>query len=190
MGRPKKPTVETEMDRAQEQFDQWDDQVKQVTAARDQEQPPETEKQTKLSSREIRKSNDITLKPLKKISSKEQFNEKFREKYDFAKQYVHFIAENREVIGENIEVWTKKFPGVAAEFWEVPVNKPVWGPRYLAEQIKAKFYRRLKTEEGTITGHDTTGQYYGAMVVDTMNQRLDAFPVNDKRSVFVGDNTL
>jgi len=64
---------------------------------------------------------------------------------NFQKEYVQFIAENKEIIGETIEIWTRPFGGMPAEFWKVPVNKPVWGPRYLAEQIKRCYYLVIKT---------------------------------------------
>ena len=94
------------------------------------------EPQTKISQSDIAKSKDVYLKPAKTIGSKERFNEKFREDYNFSKEYVQFIAENKECIGETTELWTKPYPGLPAEFWQVPSNKPVWGPRYLAERIK------------------------------------------------------
>jgi hypothetical protein len=184
--RQKKVKVETELDKAQKQFDAFDEQVKNLTMDRMNEAPKaEVEKQTKLSQNEINNQNGTYLKPIRTIGSREKFNERFREKYNFAKEYVNFIAENREIVGEEIEIWTKKFPGVPAEYWKVPVNKPVWGPRYLAEQIKSKYYHRLKTENTTVSG-DHAGEYYGAMVVDTTIPRLDAFPVSNKKSVFMG----
>jgi len=30
----------------------------------------------------------------------------------------------------------KPFPGMPAEEWAIPTNKPINGPRYVAEQIK------------------------------------------------------
>ena len=108
----------------------------------------------------------------------------------FSKEYVHFIAENKEIIGEAIELWTKPYAGLPAEYWRVPVNKPVWGPRYLAEQIKSKFYHRLVMQQNVVTGGDHMGQYYGSMAVDTTVQRLDAYPVTSKKSVFMGANSF
>ena len=86
----------------------------------------ETAPQTKMSQNEIAKSKDIYLKPDKVISCREKFNEKYREDFNFGKEYVQFVGEHKELIGENIEIWTKPFAGVPAEYWIVPTNKPVW----------------------------------------------------------------
>ena len=76
-----------------------------------------------------------------------------------------------------------------AEFWQVPTNKPVWGPRYLAEQIKRKFYHRLMMEnKQTEAGDGMT--YYGQMAVDTTVQRMDARPVSTRKSIFMGANNF
>ena len=84
------------------------------------------------------------------------------------------------------EMWTKPYAGCPAEFWRVPSNKPVWAPRYVAEQIKRRNYHRLTMDESKSTGGDGMGQYYGQIVIDTTIQRMDAFPVSTRRSVFMG----
>jgi len=178
--------TEKQIDQAQESLNAFESDVKELTLDRmNQAKREEVEPQTKLSQKEISNSKDIYLKPARTISCQEKFNEKFREDYNFAKEYVHFIAENYEIIGETIDTWTKKFPGQPAEYWNVPTNKPVWGPRYLAEQIKGCSYHRL-TMQNNVTSADHTGQYFGTMVADTVVQRLDARPVSSKKSVFMG----
>ena len=176
-----------ELDKAQDQFDKYDEQVKSLTLDQMNKAPKQdVEPQTKIAERDMSKMNDVYLKPIRTISSKERFNERFREAYDFDKEYVHFIAENREVLGETIELWTKPYPGLPAENWKVPVNKPLWGPRYLAEQIKRKSYHRLRMDETKGAGSDSAGQYYGQFVVDEVINRLDARPVSTRKSVFMG----
>ena len=187
----KNSSSERELDRAQAQFEAFDSQVKEMTMDRMNQAPrPEVEQQTKLSSRQIENSKDIYLKPERSIGGREKFNEDYREQYNFQKELVHFTAENREIIGEAIELWTKPFAGMPAEFWKVPVNKPVWGPRYLAEQIKRKFYHRLVMQESRIIGSDGMGQYYGSLAADTTVQRLDAHPVSDRKTIFMGANSF
>ena len=188
-----KPKVNSEgqkeLDNVAQQFDTFQENVKEMTMDRmSNAKREEVEPQTKLSQSQIEKSKDIYLKPERSISpgSKEKFNEKFRDSYNFDKEYVQFIAENKEIIGEAIEIWTKPYPGMAAEYWRVPTNKPVYAPRYLAEQIKRKYYHRLKSEQNTITSADGMGTYHGGIVVDTLVQRLDAIPVSTKKSVFMG----
>ena len=184
-----RPKLDKELEKAAEEFDKFDQSVKDLTMDRMNEAPKvELENQTKIANRDLDKAQDIYLKPIKRISSVEAFNEKYRSKLDFDKEYVHFIAENKEIVGELIEMWTKPYPGMPAEFWKIPVNKPVWAPRYVAEQIKRKFYHRLETKEEEITSHDGRATYTGKMVVDTTIPRLDAFPVSKKRSIFMGAN--
>lgn len=184
----KKPKIpEPELQKLERQFDEFESSVKELTMDRMNLVPKlETEPQTKLSQSEIEKSKEIHLKPARSIGSTQKFNEKFREAYNFDKEYVQFIAENNEIKGEMIEIWTRPYGGVPAEFWQVPVNKPVWGPRYLAEQIKRKFYHRLVSDDSTITRAEGGMKYYGSIVVDTTIPRLDARPVSNKRSIFMG----
>ena len=137
------------------------------------------------SAEQIAKAKEIYLKPIRAISCRDKFNEEFRAAYNFDKEYVQFTAENKEIIGESLDLWTRPYAGMPAEEWKVPVNKPVWAPRYVAEQIKRKYYHRLVMQDRP-TSADGMGQYYGSMAVDTTVQRLDAHPVNQKKSVFMG----
>ncbi len=183
--------LEKELENADKQFKEFDDNVKSLTLDRMNEAPKkEVEPQTKLSQSEIEKSKNIYLKPIKTVSSRDKFNERLRDKYNFQKEYVQFIAEHKEIIGETIEIWTRPFGGMSAEFWNVPTNKPVWGPRYLAEQIKKANYHRLTMQQNVITESGGYGQMYGALAVDTTVQRLDAIPVSSKKSIFMGANNL
>lgn len=182
--------AEKEMDKLEKQFEAFDQNIKDLTQDRMNMAPKaDQESQTKIAQRDMDKMKDVYLKPKRTISSKEKFNEKFREEYNFSKEHVQFIAENKEIIGETIELWTKPFPGIPAEEWVVPTNKPLWGPRYLAERIKGCKYHRL-TMQQQVTSADGMAQYYGTMAVDTELQRLDALPVSSKRSVFMGANSF
>lgn len=201
-GQLSKPKVnklgQKELDKAEKQFEHFDQSIKEMTMDRLNMTPrSEEDQQTRLSSREISKTKDIYLKPKKSLSpginpktgEKEKFNEKFRDEYNFKMEYVQFIAENKEIIGESIELWTKPFGGMDCEFWEVPTNKPVWGPRHLAEKIKSKFYHRLIMVNNQ-TNVDGMGQYYGQLAADTTIQRLDAYPVSTRKSIFMGENNF
>lgn len=191
MTEKRKNTHESELDKAQKQFEAFDQQVKDLTLDRMNAAPKlDVEPQTKLSSKEMEKSKDLYLKPEKKIADGQKFNEKFREDWNFAKEYVQFIAENKEIIGETIEIWTHPFGGIGAEFWKVPTNKPVWGPRYLAEQIRRKTYHRLSMEEKyspeNYVGSSGMGAMYGKIVVENTIPRLTAEPVYARKSIFMG----
>lgn len=179
-------SAQKELDKVEKNFEQFNENVQSLTLDRMNESPKEvSEPMAPISQKEIQKSNEIYLKPKRTVSCKEKFNEAFREDYNYAKEFVNFIAENREIIGENLDLWTRPFPGMPAEEWDVPTNKPVWGPRYLADQIKACTYHRLVMQDRTISS-DHAGSYFGTMVADTTVQRLDAHPVSSRKSVFMG----
>lgn len=180
-----------ELDKAQKQFEAFDNQVQSLTMDRMNQAPAlEVEPQTKLSQKEISESKDIYIKPFRTISCREKFNERFREEYNFAKEYVYITAENYEIIGEMLDFWTKPFPGVPAEEWKVPVNKPVWVPRYVAERIHGCSYHILTMDEGQQVDSNSFGKYYGQIAVEKTKQRLDAFPATKKRSIFMGANSF
>lgn len=189
--------AERELDKAEKQFDDFDKNIKEMTLDRMNEaSTKETEQQTKIAQSDRDKMKDVYLKPKRslppgvnpKTGEKEKFNEKFRSDYEFAKEYVQFVAENKEIIGEAIETWTKPFPGMNCEFWEVPTNKPVWGPRYLAERISGCKYHRFQMQDNLTNSSDGRAQFYGTMAVDTTIQRLDAIPVSQRKSIFMGSN--
>jgi len=187
--------AEKELDKAEAQFKEFDKSVKDLTLDRMNTAPKlETEQQTRLSSREIAKIPEHYLKPWKTIGCHDKFNEAYREQWEFAKQYVPFIAENNEIKGEEIDIWTKPFAGVPAQWWKVPVNKPVFAPRHVAERIKAATYHKLimNTEDPRCqmpTGSDGVATYNTRPVVDVTVQRLDAYPVSDKKSIFMAVGT-
>jgi hypothetical protein len=186
---PKTSLAEKELDKAQQQFEKFDEDIQAMTMDRMNEAPKkEVEPQTKLAQKDVENMNDHYLKPHRVISCREPFNEKFRSAYEFDKEYVHFIAENREIPQEAIDMWTRPYPGVSAEWWKIPVNKPIWAPRYVAEQVKRKSYHRLVMQENQSSGQAMGGQaqFYGTMAVDTTIQRLDAIPVSNRKSIFMG----
>lgn len=186
MAEKSKSISQKELDKAEKQLEAFEENINSLTMDRMNQAPKhEIEPQTKLSQQQLQKSKDIYLKPHVSIGSKEKFNENYRDQYNFAKEYVQFIAENKEIIGELIEMWTKPFAGMPAEFWKVPVNKPVWGPRYLAEQIRKCTYHRLVMQDH-VSSSDGLGQYYGTMAADKVINRLDAMPVSSNKSIFMG----
>lgn len=181
---------EKELDRVEEQFKDFADNVNSLTLDRMNQAPKyEVEQQTKISQQDLAKKKDIYLKPHRSISCQDKFNEDYRSQWEYDKEYVYFIAENNEIIGEDIDLWTRPYAGLPAEWWKVPVNKAIWAPRYVAERVKGCQYHRLKMAQTVSTGGDQMGEYYGAMAVDTIVQRLDARPVSTRRSVFMGQNS-
>lgn len=186
----KTPKLSEELEKAKTDFDSFDANVKELTMDRMNMAPKkEIEAQSdtlKISEKEKNEKGYTRLKPFRSIGCREKFNEAHRSDYEFQKEYVCFEAENHEIIGEEIDLWTRPFPGMPAEEWKVPVNMPVWGPRYLAEQLKRKSYHRLIMKENQITGSDNQGhKYFGSMAADSTIQRLDARPVTQRKSVFI-----
>lgn len=166
-----------------EKVDAFNESVEKLTMDACAKAPViETEPQVLQSERQIAKEDGIYLKPDRSINSKEPFNEKFRKDYNYKTEMVPFIAEHKEIVGELIEKWTKPFPGMSAEFWKVPTNKKVWGPRHLAESIADKSYTRLIMEDRP-TNMEGGGTFYGQMVATHRIQRLDARPAKGKLQV-------
>jgi hypothetical protein len=181
---------EKELQKVDAQFEKFDAEVKEMTQDRMNATPKEdVEPQTKISQIDLAKKKDIYLKPIRSIGSREKFNEKYRAAYEYDKEYVHFIAENKELIGETIDIWSKPYAGMPAEEWLVPTNKPVWAPRYLAEQIKRKYYHRLVMKDMPSSSEGNM-QFYGSMSVDTTIARLDASPVSTSKSIFMSSNAF
>ncbi len=179
--------AEQELVKAEKQFEAFDENLKSMSKDRLDKTPTrETEPLNRLSQSEIEKSKEVYLKPVRAIGAREKFNEDYRKEYEFAMEFVQFIPEHKEIIGEAIELWTKPFAGMPCEFWKVPVGKPVWGPRHLAERIAGCKHHRFIMQQNTVMGSDGMGQYYGSMAVDTTIQRLDAIPVSSRKSIFMG----
>lgn len=167
-----------ELDRAEDTIASVQEEIKSFNPFESLNKPVQTaEPQLKLSDRELNRMDAPYLKPVRSINSKEPFNEKFRRSWEEAWKYVKCVVENYEIIGEDVEVWTKRFPGDPAHFWKVPVNKPVFMPRLLAEQLSQCKYHRLKMENNTVTNSDGMGTYHGALSVDCVKERISAKPV-------------
>ncbi len=184
---PKSSLAEQEIEKAKEQFDSFENEVKSLNMDNLNTAPiQQMEPILKLAQSEIAKLPDNYLKPNRRVSCVKPFNEKFRSSYEFAKEYVRFTFKNIELIGESLTLWTKPFRGIPAEEWIVPANTPVWGPRYLAEQITRKNYHILEMKEKDSIGSDQVGTYQGRIVAKTTVQRLVAEPVSDRKSIFMG----
>lgn len=185
-----KPRLNSESERqlqqAAEKFDAFQEGIKSLNMDQAASIPlTEVEPNTQLSQREIRKAPDIYLKPKKTMFAPgEKFNEKFRDLWDYKKEIVRFIAENKEAPTDAMlcDVWTRPIGGQPAHSWDVPLNKPVWGPRYLAEQIRAKVHNKLVIKEGPIT--QTQGiDFNTQMAYLEKKPRLSAEPCREEITV-------
>lgn len=161
-----------ELDKAIENIDRLSETVTNFDPFSTNAPKLEQEEQTKLSNREVKNADAPYIKPLRSINSKEKFDEKYRKDWEKAWEYIKCVVENHEVVGEAVELWTKRFAGDPAHFWKIPVNKPVYIPRLLAEQLSKCNYHRLRMEDSTITSSDGMATYHGSIVADHKKDRI------------------
>lgn len=178
-------TRSKEIDKLEQNVAQFENQIKDLTAERPLNIKSEEYEPPKVSQKQI-DSSDLYIKPTRWIADNQKFNPRFEKEWEYRKEYVHCILVHNESRGDLIEFWTHPFGGKGAEFWQVPSDKPVWIPRYAAEQLTKCKYHRLRMEEGKTRSADNMATYYGQMVADTVIQRLDATPINNKKSMFMG----
>lgn len=179
MSRPKvNSESQKQLDQADDQFKAFSEQISSFSSVDQKAASEETEPQTKLSKREAKKMDAPYIEPERSVacSHKEKFNEKYRKDWERGWERVKCIVENNEIIGEKVPVWTKKFAGDPYHFWQVPVNKPIYIPRLLAEQLAACKYRRLIMQDAPTSNVDGM-QFYGSMSVESVKNRIDARPI-------------
>lgn len=168
-----------------EKSDAFDAQVKEMNIDAMNKAPTQEYEPPKVSQKQI-SENESYAKPSRWIADRQKFNPAFEKDWEYAKQYVHCIPIHNELRGDLIEFWTHPFGGKGAEFWQIPSDKPIWIPRYAAEQLTKCKYHRLKMDEAKTRAADGSGTYFGQMVAETTIHRLDAVPVNSGKSIFMG----
>jgi hypothetical protein len=184
------PVAKAELDKVEKQLDNTQNEIRSMSFDKLNLAPTRDREEPRLSQKEIDAQSGMYLKPNRSVGCKEKFNEDYRKEYEFSKEYVNFVAQNNEIIGESIDMWTKPFAGIPAEYWRIPVGKPIWAPRYVAEQIKRCRYHKLVMRDHIITEQNSMGQMYGAMAVEETVRRLDAHPVNQNKSIFMNSGAF
>lgn len=165
-----------ELDKVADQFEDYSSQIRKISDnVTDAPQASDYNPSTKISAREAHRAARI-MKPTKTIGSKERFNEAYRGEYEEAKKYVTCIVENFEFSGK-IDCWTKPFPGMPAEYWELPCGTPIIVHRYVADRISQCSYRRLSMDDTPSPTNYVESDRLGAIVVAETKRRLDARPV-------------
>ncbi len=180
------PVVNEELNKVEKQIDNVQNEIRSMSFDKLNLAPTREREEPKLSQKELASQSGMYIKPKRSIGCREKFNEDYRREYDHSKEYVNFVAQNNEIIGETIEMWTKPFAGIPAEFWNVPTGKPIWAPRYVAEQLKRCRHHKLVMRDHVVTENNSVGQMYGAIAAEETVQRMDAHPVTSSSSIFVG----
>jgi hypothetical protein len=189
--KPTSSLAEKELNKVEKQLEEFDDQVKSLTLDRMNCAPKlEKDRDSARSQQEISNSKTIYLKPVRSISSREKFNENYREEYEKVKKYVEFEAKHNEIKGEKLELWTKPFAGMPAEFWNVPVGVSVSAPQYVKNRIDECYYHKLSMQQNVSNGTDGMGEYYGSMVVDNVVQRLETLNIKKNPRIYMGSRNF
>jgi len=162
-----------EVDRLETEFQEKAKQMSSMTQDEIATAPvKETESKVEMSKKEIIQFDAPMIKPSHKIhgiGKPKAEQEGLRKK---AWEYVKVVAENLEVHGETIEFWHKPpYSGEPCCFWQVPVNKPVYVPRFVADHLSTRCYHRLVMQEKTTNlGH---GEITSTLVATETRRRLD-----------------
>jgi len=192
MGRPRlNAEGQKELDKVENQLSDMEGQRQSLNYDERLSAPKkEVEPQTKIAQSDMDKIDVIYLKPRRSYPPapnpktgkvEEKFNERFRAHYEYMSQRVDFTAENYEVIGEAPVLWTKPFPGVNAEEWVIPTNKPVNAPRYVKERLENCGYTVFKSSQSKISQDGVN--YDGYMEIQERKNRLDARENSRKRVI-------
>jgi len=184
---PKNSLAEKELDKAQAQFEAFDQNVKSMTLDHLNQLPKEdAEAKHGLTQNQVADAKDIYIQPFKTIACRDKFNENYRDDWNYAKEYVYITAQNNMILNEFLQFWTKPFAGVPFEEWKVPVNKPIWVRRHVAERIKGCVHHELHMDQSQKMETNEYGDMVGQMVAKKAVQRLDAFPATKRKSIFMG----
>lgn len=166
--------AQKEVDRLDSEFDAKQEQMSSLTQDEMNKAPKkEQEPQAVLSKREEKSYDAPVIKPSQTvpgIGKRKPEQDSLRRQ---AWELVKVVVENRESIGESIELWHKApFGGEPCTFWQLPTNKPIYIPRFLADRIKKCNYHVLTTVEQSI-GRNEWGEMIGKMVATETRNRLD-----------------
>ncbi len=189
----KKPTpnsfeMEQEIDKVESHFDSQEKILRESMSLDRLNQLPaeEAEPIHKMTQKQVSEAKDIYIQPFKTIACRDKFNEDYRDEYNYSMEWVYITAQNNMILNEYLDFWTKPFAGIPYEEWKVPVNKPIWVRRHVAERIKGCKYHELHMDQSKKVEHDEFGDYVGQMVAKKSVQRLDAFPATKRKSIFMG----
>lgn len=150
MSRPRTShgSTERELDRVEEQISSYEEKINSLEpASLTTDKPIETAPQTQISKKQIEMTDAPWIRPSKTFSSRAKPLPQLEADRKRAWEYVKVIAENKEIQGEMIEFWLLKFPGDSHCYWQVPVNRPIYVPRMVAEHLASRNYTRWRMRD-------------------------------------------
>ena len=167
--------VQKEIDRLDAEFKAKSEQMSNLTQEEINKAPlKEVEPQTKLSQAQIKELDAPKIVPsrTKKANGKKKPEQDSLRKR--AWEYIKVICENNEIFQEPLKFWYKPMiGGEDCHYWEIPVGRPVYIPRHVAEHIRSRKYHRLVMQEEMTVEHTQFGEMRGKMVATETRQRLD-----------------
>jgi hypothetical protein len=167
--------AQKEVDRLETEFDAKAVQMASLTQDAMNEAPVnELEPQTKMTKAKILEADAPKIVP----SMTRTANGKKKPEQDAIRkrgwEYIRVIAENVELPGEKIEFWHKPmWAGEDCHFWQIPVNRPIYVPRFVAEHIRSRKYHRLTMQNEMTVETNQFGEMKGKLIATEVRQRLD-----------------
>lgn len=139
-----KPQLDKVTAKGLENVEKLSEQMSSLTQEEIKKAPMANEEPVMLLSKEEIAAYDApVIQPSRSFPTKSKPNPKEAKERRRGWEYVKCIAENLEIINEKIEFWHNKFLGDPCYFWEVPVNKPIYLPRFIAEHLSTRHYHRF-----------------------------------------------
>lgn len=184
-GRPKiQSSSQKELDKADQEFKEFNERAKELTPDPfNREEIKSFEPQTLFSKKEVEKAYVPELKPTRTMGRTGNFNPDHKKVYDESWQRINCIVENHEIIGDTVKTWTARWGCDPAYYWEVPTNKMVSIPRFLAEQLGRCKYHRMVMEDSANSA-DGRGTYYGKMSISQTIHRISCRKTVDEMDGF------
>ena len=179
------PGAQKELDKAEKQFDQFEKEIKDLTLDSMNAAPKEAPSEVQVVKETSRRTKTSTSSQNARSLLRKSSMRSSAKIITSLRNTSNSLRRIKRLLERRLTCGTKPFPGMPAEEWEIPTNKPIWAPRYVAEQIKKCTFHRLVMEDRPVSA-DHAGSYYGSMISKNTIQRLDAHPVVERKSVFMG----
>lgn len=134
-----------------------------------------SERQMKVTSFQKQFPDALYLEPKHRIPTKGVRNSEKDKNKDYLHEYVVGIFES-QLVGSKLTLWKDGLPGDDFCMWEIPVNRPVGIPRFLAQHLS----KELKWKEMLPLGRNNEPQ---AVYDEEMMKPFERF-VEKRRGTF------